>query len=65
MNFNKQGYSMLAWEYPDNAVKVCAECLSPNAREVTSGDEGITMCPDCRGIECGYKHLHRDEVENE
>lgn len=38
----------------DAVTEVCAQCHSPDCREVFAGDEGWTVCPDCRSIEQGY-----------
>ena len=42
---------------------VCAECDSPNAREVSYGDEGWTICPDCQSVEQGYRYVNLQEWE--
>jgi hypothetical protein len=34
--------------------QVCKMCHSPECREEFAGDEGWTVCPDCRSIEQGY-----------
>jgi hypothetical protein len=43
---------------------VCAECDSPDAREVSYGDEGWTVCPDCQSVEQGYRYVSLLEYEN-
>lgn len=42
---------------------VCAECSSPDAREVSYGDEGWTVCPSCQSIEQGYRYVSALEYE--
>lgn len=42
---------------------VCAECNSPDCREVQYGDEGLTVCGDCQSVEQGYRYLNKREFE--
>lgn len=42
---------------------VCAECESTEIGEVSSGDEGWTVCQDCRTVEGDYKYLNKREFE--
>lgn len=62
MKFNEFGYTMLAWEAPDSEIiQVCACCMSPDAKEISYGDESLTHCPECETIEGGYKYIHESE----
>lgn len=47
----------LVYESEEGYIQVCAECESPDAREVSYGDEGLTVCPDCQSVEQGYKYV--------
>jgi hypothetical protein len=38
-------------------IPTCAQCGSFEAKEVAAGDEGWTVCPDCRSVEGGYKYI--------
>jgi hypothetical protein len=44
-------------------VSLCAQCGSPEAREVSCGDEGWTICPDCGTVEGGYTYVTMEEYE--
>ena len=46
-------------------ISVCAECGSPDCCEVFSGDEGLTICPDCGATEQGYRELSWSEAVEE
>jgi hypothetical protein len=43
---------------------VCAECGSADVGEVSSGDEGWTVCQSCCSIEQGYRYVTYEEFEN-
>jgi hypothetical protein len=43
---------------------ICAECNSPEIGEVSFGDDGVTVCPDCQSIEQGYRYVSANELEN-
>jgi len=43
---------------------VCAECSSPDAREISYGDEGWTVCPSCQSVEQGYRYVSLREYES-
>lgn len=40
---------------------VCAECNSDAIGEVFSGDEGLTVCEECRAVERGYRYVNLRE----
>ena len=42
----------------EEEVATCAECGTTDIGEVTSGDEGWTVCNDCRAIEQGYDYVN-------
>lgn len=44
----------LADRIAELVFEVCAVCHSPECREEFAGDEGWTVCPECRSIEQGY-----------
>jgi hypothetical protein len=44
-------------------IRCCAECYSPDAHEVSAGDEGWTICPDCQSVEQGYVYLTEAELD--
>jgi len=41
---------------------VCAECGSSSIGEQGYGDEGWTVCEDCRSIEQGYEYISYREA---
>lgn len=48
-------------ECEDGYLEVCSECLSQDIGEHYSGDEGWTICSDCRAIEQGYVEVRCEE----
>lgn len=44
-------------------IEICAECSSPEIREVGAGDEGWTVCPDCGSVEQGYEYITIEQAE--
>lgn len=42
---------------------VCAECGSGEIGEVSSGDEGWTVCQSCQSVEQGYRYVNLKEYE--
>lgn len=44
-------------------VSICAVCQSPECHEVSAGDEGWTVCPDCGSIEQGYEYMTLEQAE--
>ena len=43
-------------------VATCAQCGSLEIGEEHAGDEGWTVCRDCRSVEQGYKYISRREA---
>lgn len=68
IKFNEHGVTLKAHAAEecgryDEVVPICAECLSEKIGEVSSGDEGWTVCSDCGSVEQGYKYIHESEVD--
>jgi len=40
-------------------IPTCAECGSEEIGEISSGDEGWTVCLSCRSVEQGYTYISR------
>ena len=50
-----------------NLVRICGECDFETGSDVCLGDEGWTICPECRTVEGDtyYKCLDCNEMETE
>lgn len=58
------GRLSIVWGQPHlEEIGLCAECGSSDIGEVRSGDEGWTVCQDCRAVEQGYEYVTVDEAE--
>ena len=47
----------------EELLSFCKVCESPDCREVSFGDDGLTVCPDCNSTEQGYIYLTEKEAE--
>lgn len=50
------------WTREDYA-RICSQCDSDEIGEVSSGDEGCTVCEACGAVEQGYRYLNKREYE--
>ncbi len=46
-------------------IPTCTECGSREIGEVSSGDEGWTVCQACRSVERGYVYLTKRGAERQ
>lgn len=55
-------FSCVIDDWTAEIYPLCAECDSPDIGEVSCGDEGWTVCRDCRSVEQGYRYVNKREA---
>lgn len=67
----RDGYLHFVWgrfslhieDWTAETYALCAECVSDEIGEQHCGDEGWTVCRNCRSVEQGYKYVNKRVYE--